>query len=112
MGDGEVCGTGIECGAEVTIHLDLIKGVSVPRPRLETAQEIMCVASAEGLDLAIKTSLGDMVNWLQSEKGLSAEEAYVLVSLAGDVRIGQIVRSSSDSAYCSPQGFSLHRLRI
>jgi amidase len=91
MGDGEVCGTGIECGAEVTIHLDLIKGVSVPRPRLETAQEIMCVASAEGLDLAIKTSLGDMVNWLQSEKGLSAEEAYVLVSLAGDVRIGQIV---------------------
>ncbi|MFZ0531990.1 MAG: acetamidase/formamidase family protein [Anaerolineales bacterium] len=91
MGDGEVCGTGIECGAEVTIRLDLIKGASIPRPRLETAQEIMSVASAEGLDLAIKTALGDMVNWLQSEKGLSAEEAYVLVSLAGDVRIGQIV---------------------
>jgi amidase len=91
MGDGEVCGTGIECGAEVTIRLDLIKGASIPHPRLETAQEIMSVASAEGLDSAIMTALGDMVNWLQSEKGLSAEEAYVLVSLAGNVRIGQIV---------------------
>lgn len=91
MGDGEVCGTGIECGAEVIIRLDLIKGAPIPRPRLETAQEVMSVASAEGLDLAIKTALGDMVDWLKLEKGLSAEEAYVLVSLAGDVRIGQIV---------------------
>src|SRR4030042_120915 len=91
MGDGEVCGTGIECGAEVIIRLDLIKGATIPRPRLETAQEIMSVASAEGLDLAIKPALGDIVNWPQAEKGLSAEEAYVLVSLAGDVRIGQIV---------------------
>jgi amidase len=51
----------------------------------------MCVASAEGLENAIKLALQDMVDWLQSEKNLSAEEAYVLVSLVGDVRIGQIV---------------------
>jgi amidase len=91
MGDGEVCGTGIECGAEVTIRLELIKNAPIPRPRLETADEIMTIAPAEGLELAIKTALADMVAWLQSDKGLSAEEAYVLVSLVGDVRIGQVV---------------------
>jgi acetamidase/formamidase len=51
----------------------------------------MTVASAEALDAAIRTALQDMVDWLQFEKGLSAEEAYVLVSISGGVRIGQIV---------------------
>ena len=30
MGDGEVCGTGIECGADVTIMLDLQPGYYIP----------------------------------------------------------------------------------
>jgi len=92
MGDGEVCGTGVECGAEVTIRLDVRHDMPIERPRLESPTEIMTIASAEGgLEEAIKIALQDMVSWLQREKGLSAEEAYVLVSIAGDVRIGQIV---------------------
>jgi amidase len=91
MGDGEVCGTGIECGAEVTIRLSLLPGYSIPRPRIETDKEIMCVASAEGLEQAIRLALADMVVWLHAEKGLTDEEAYMLVSLCGDVRIGQVV---------------------
>jgi amidase len=92
MGDGEVCGTGIECGAEVTIRLDLRHDFPIERPRLESPTEIMTIASAEGgLEAAIRVALQDMVGWLQRDKGLSAEEAYVLVSIAGDVRIGQIV---------------------
>lgn len=51
----------------------------------------MSVASAEDLITAIKMALEDMVNWLHKEKGLSKEEAYVLASMAGDVRIGQVV---------------------
>jgi len=92
MGDGEVCGTGIECGAEVTIRLDVRRDFPIERPRLESPTEIMTIASAEGgLEGAIRLALEDMVGWLQRDKGLSAEEAYVLISIAGDVRIGQIV---------------------
>jgi amidase len=91
MGDGEVCGTGIECGAHVTIRLHLRRNYSIPRPRIETEEEIMCVASAESLEEAIHGALVDMVDWLEQDRRLSREEAYVLVSLAGDVRIGQIV---------------------
>jgi hypothetical protein len=32
-----------------------------------------------------------VIGWLGRDQGLSAEEAYVLVSIAGDVRISQIV---------------------
>jgi amidase len=71
--------------------LDLLRGKTIPRPRIETLEEMMTVASAETLDLAIKTALQDMVEWLREEKGLTAEEAYVLISITGDVRIGQIV---------------------
>jgi amidase len=92
MGDGEVCGTGVECGAEVTIRLDLLQDCPIERPRLETEAEIMTVASAEeGLDEAIRLALLDMIGWLQKDRGLTREEAYVLVSLTGDVRISQIV---------------------
>ncbi len=91
MGDGEVCGTGIECGAKVVIRLELIHGSPIPRPRIETKDEWMCVASAEGLDNAIKLALQDTVDWLKAEHKLNAEQVYVLVSLVGDVRIGQVV---------------------
>ena len=91
MGDGEVCGTGIECGAEVTIRLDLIPDYSIPRPRIETGSEMMCVASADGLENAIKLALQDMLDWLHKDKNLGIEEAYVLVSLVGNIRISQVV---------------------
>jgi amidase len=91
MGDGEVCGTGVECGAEVEIKIDLLKDYPLERPRIETRDEVMTVASGESLDMAIKLALNDMVIWLHREKNLSREDAYILTSLAGDVRIGQIV---------------------
>jgi amidase len=92
MGDGEVCGTGIECGAEVTVRLDVRRDMPIQWPRIESEAEIMTVASAEeGLEEAIRIALQDMIGWLRHDKGLSAEEAYVLVSMVGDVRISQIV---------------------
>jgi amidase len=104
MGDGEVCGTGIECGAEIIIRLNLLPEYNIPRPRIETDEEIMTVASAEGLDNAIKIALQDMVDWLRVEKELSNEEAYVLTSIAGDVRIGQIVDPAVTVRVAVPKG--------
>jgi amidase len=104
MGDGEVCGTGVECGADVTIKLDLLKDYPIERPRIETPKEIMSVASAEGLNEAIKMALEDMVSWLQADHSLSGEEAYVLASLAGDVRIGQVVDPAVTVRVAIPKG--------
>jgi acetamidase/formamidase len=60
----------------------------ITKPRIETETELMCVASAEDLEHTIKLALQDMVDWMQGDKHLSAEEVYVLVSLVGCVRIG------------------------
>lgn len=91
QGDGEVCGTGIETDAKLTFRLDVSKDFPIQRPRLENADEWMTIGVDESLKEAIRLSLLDMVSWLQDMHGLSREEAYVLISLVGDVRIGQIV---------------------
>ncbi len=91
MGDGEVCGTGIECNAEVRIRLDLLTNFPIPRPRIETNEEWLFVASAEGIENAIKLALQDTIDWLSANFSLNADEAYMLTSLVGDVRIGQVV---------------------
>lgn len=104
MGDGEVCGTGIECGAEVTVRLDLRRDMPIGWPHLESAAEIMTVASAETLEAAIRIALLDMVSWLGRAYGLSQEEAYVLTSIAGDVRIGQIVDPMVTVRVAIPKG--------
>jgi len=45
-----------------------------------------------------------MVAWLQHDKNLSAEDAYVLVSITGDVRIGQIVDPAVTVRVAMPKG--------
>jgi len=41
----------------------------------------------EGARIAVRS----MIDWLEEERGLSREDAYILCSLAGDLRILEIV---------------------
>jgi len=92
MGDGEVNGTGIECALTVRLKVGLQKGrVVLQRPQLETKDAIMTVASAKTLDEAIRIALKDMILILKDRKGLTDEEAYVLVGATGDIKIANIV---------------------
>jgi amidase len=64
----------------------------------------MTVASAESLPQAIKIALEDMVYWLQKSEGISREDAYILTSLCGDVRIGQVVDPAVTVRVALPKG--------
>lgn len=46
---------------------------------------------SEDLSLAARASLINMIEWLQKEKGYTAEQAYVITSVACDLRIGNVV---------------------
>lgn len=91
MGDGETNGVGIEISMKVTVILDLIKGKSISRPRLENANYKMTVASSKTLEEASKTALKDMIDMLTDETTLTREEAYVLLGAVGDIKIANIV---------------------
>ncbi len=91
MGDGEVCGTGVEAPIRVTAKVDVVKGLRLLRPIIETTNSWMLLASAGTLEEACKIATEDLIEQLKSEHRLDWEEAYMLASLVGHLRICQVV---------------------
>ena len=101
QGDGEVCGTAIESPIDVVIKVDLIKGANIPSPRFKTPGPVTRhldtkgyhVTTGIGPDLmtSARESVSRMIDFLMAEKKISAMDAYLLCSVAGDLRISEIV---------------------
>lgn len=100
QGDGEVCITGIEAPMNVTLRFTLRKGHTIPGPQFLTPSPLTKVDTkgyfaTTGIqpDLmeAAKESIRNMVAHLGREYGLSREEAYLLCSVAVDLKISEVV---------------------
>jgi amidase len=75
----------------VTVKLSVLKGKRIEWPRIESPDEIMTVCSARPLEDATRLAVRELVRWLVADFGLEEYDAYMLVSVAGDVEISQIV---------------------
>jgi len=91
MADGEVCVTGIEIAGRVRVQVDVLRGPSLHRPVVETPKEWMALASAPTLDEAARLATRDGVDLLSRGAKLPWDEAYMLASIACDLRISQAV---------------------
>ncbi len=91
MGDGEVCGTGIGVASRVEATFTVLRNATLSRPLLETSDEWMTVASAPTLDDAARLAAEDMVDLISRFTGSPPEEAYMLLSVAGHLRVSQVV---------------------
>jgi len=102
QGDGEVCGTGIEIAAVVTVRLGVRKQPTwVPRfPAYLTPAQPgrACFATtgipedtAMDLTAAARAALLAMIDWLVAEHGLSREAAYCLCSACVDLHLSEVV---------------------
>lgn len=91
QGYGEVCGTGVEVSAVVKVKFNVLKGKKIEWPRIESPDEIMTICSARPLDDATRLAVRELIRWLVTDYGLEEYDAYMLLSVAGDVGISQIV---------------------
>ena len=91
MGDGEVCGTGLEVAAEITARFSRDEEIEVRRPMIETPTEWIAFAAAKTLDSAAKLATSDLVRFIANRRGVDFEEAYMLASVAANLRISQVV---------------------
>ena len=98
QGDGEVCGTAIECPGEVTLRFDLEKNRKLGTPQYLTPGEpqskrgyVTTIGIAPDLMAASKEAVENMVRYLANEYELTRQEAYVLCSVAADLRIHELV---------------------
>jgi acetamidase/formamidase len=69
----------------------VLKDKKIDWPRIESPSEIMTVCSARPLEDAARLAVRELVKWIRTDFGLDEYEAYMLLSVAGDVDISQIV---------------------
>ncbi|HEX9908577.1 MAG TPA: acetamidase/formamidase family protein [Thermoplasmata archaeon] len=91
MGDGEICGTGIEVPSEITLRISKAPELDIRRPMIETSAEWMTFAAAKTLDEAAQLASSDMVKFIMNMRGTDFEDAYMIASVAADLRVSQVV---------------------
>ena len=91
QGDGEVCVTALETALSGTFRLTLRKDLRFSLPRAETPSHHITMAFNDDLDDAAKTALRAMIELIGERLELAAEDAYMLASLAVDLRVTQLV---------------------
>ena len=97
QGDGEVCVSAVECAMQATLRISL-RSETIPGPAYQVPAPVGMPGPYHGTmgidpDLmeGARTAVRTMIAWLVAEHGLTSEDAYVLCSLAGDLRIHEIV---------------------
>ena len=63
-------------------------------PRAETPTHLITMGMHEDLDQCVEMALRDMIALIVQRTGLSREDAYMLCSLAGDLRVTQTVNGN------------------
>lgn len=94
QGDGEVNVTAIETALTGTFRLTVLKDSGFGTLRAETPQHLITLAVHPDLDRCAEQALSDMIAWLTDRAGISRDQAYMLCSLAADLRITQTVNGS------------------
>ena len=92
MGDAELCGTGIEIAAQITVRVNVLKNFELNWPILETfgpAGKWYVNASAQEYNEALVCASKEMQRLLMNITGWDAVETYMYMSVQSDVEISQ-----------------------
>lgn len=98
QGDGEVCINGMECPASVTLKFELHKQQPLTAPLIESASrpgddgpEWVVVESGPAAIATAQAATSRMVDLLASRWGFDPVHAYILCSVAMNLRFSQVV---------------------
>ncbi|WP_404405074.1 acetamidase/formamidase family protein [Jeotgalibacillus malaysiensis] len=103
MGDGEISVSGIEVPAKVKVTVEVIKNQPISYPLLENEDGLTALVSKETLDEAADTAVEIMIDLLQPKTDLTLSEFTMLMSAAGQVRVGQIVDPLKTAKFFVPK---------
>jgi acetamidase/formamidase len=98
MGDGEVCGTGVETDATVRLRIGLRRDGAPRTPVIETDPRTHRTGAAlattgVGPDLMVAAAEATraLITEIVNRTGLAAADAYLLASVAADLKISEVV---------------------
>ncbi len=101
QGDGEMCGTAVECPMFASLRFALEKGRSIPgpqyhtpgplTPRVDSAPFFATTGVNGDLYAAAQDAVRAMIDHITESHSLSRDDAYVLCSISVDLKISEIV---------------------
>jgi len=102
QGGGEVCGSAIETPMTASVRLTVRRDLSIETPEFDVARPLERASAARagyhgttgvGPDLmeAARQAVERMIAHLTARTGLSPEDAYVLCSVAVDLKVSEVV---------------------
>ena len=100
QGDGEVCVAALECDMRARLRFTVEpRTISAPyfctagalTPRADASGHQGAMGIAPDLMQGTRKAVAAMIEWIVSEHGLAREDAYMLCSLAGDLKILEVV---------------------
>ncbi len=100
QGDGEVCLAALECDMDATLRFTVERRtIGAPRfrtvgaltPRVEGSGHHGTMGIGPDLMEGARAAVRETIAWLTDEHGLSREDAYVTCSLAGDLKLLEVV---------------------
>jgi len=111
QGDGEISGTAIESSLDVLFQIVLRKDFHFAAPLLETPKWWIVHGFDEDLNQAARNASLGMLSLLSDQMGLSRNDAYSLLSVAGDVAVTQVVDGRQGSHVRIPRSIFPRRNR-
>lgn len=91
MGDGEICGTGVEIRSEVDIEVEICKSWQLSNPAVKTKESYFFIGSGKTVEEAIQIAAEEAVRFIQERNNISWTEAYMMTSIATDLLFSQVV---------------------
>jgi len=88
ISDGIITGTGVECTSTVRARITLHPGVTVAHPVIVDEGSVQFVGTGPSVEAATEDAARHAVDFTAARTGLSEEEAYMLLSITGELRIG------------------------
>ncbi len=94
QGDGEVCVSAVETGLVGTFRLTIRDDLPLEWPRAETPTHMITMAFDPDLDDCVVVALRQMLDVVCAATSLDRYQAYTLLSVAGDLRVTQVVNGN------------------
>lgn len=108
MGHGELSASGLEMPSNTTITVDLLKGKTIPAPRIEAPHEIMTIATGCPMERSIAQAYAWLSLWMEADYGWDRWRAYDILTHVGQISVGYYdigtVATKIDKQYLAKPG--------
>lgn len=88
ISDGIISGTGVECDATVRARVMLNQQRRLEQPLIEVDGTVQVVGFGPTVEAATEHAARGAVEWVVAETGMDRREAYMLLSIVGELRLG------------------------